>query len=462
MMNEKRTRVVQEKLHQVKEFLEPWRPLVNAHMTNFISQNYWVLLPEGVRTESLLLSNHELHDIFWNWGSNPEKFQLPSQIGKFLIDCWNLTLASNYMNDLKAGHQEYNGLFKGQAKCMSPKKLHEINSLKEVVSCLCESSDADCVVDVGGGKGYLGTSLVLDKNINVLSIDSKPINTKGALHIFRSIEKDACTENGPKSLYRQITAFVTPETSLRSLASEHLGTKSDYKICLTGLHVCGDLASTCIELFCKNSDVLSMCNIGCCYNLLTEKFESDIKLEESVNIPGFPMSKYLTDQCYFLGRNARMLACQSLDRICDEKRMMKPNLFWRAVLQVHLERLFGPECDLTVGRRCSKATSLMDYLLIAQKYLKKDLQLTEEKVKELAEEMHMFYDSMAKFYCFRLALAPVVETLIILDKLLYLHEQGVDRAYIYKVFDAVQSPRCHGLIAVKTPEYGGEQGQSKW
>ena len=43
-------------------------------------------------------------------------------------------------------------------------------------------------------------------------------------------------------------------------------------ILLTGLHTCGDLASSTLELFVANSDVKSVCSVGCCYHLLTEGF----------------------------------------------------------------------------------------------------------------------------------------------------------------------------------------------
>lgn len=51
------------------------------------------------------------------------------------------------------------------------------------------------------------------------------------------------------------------------------------------------------------------------------------------------------------------------------------------------------------------------------------LQLTEEGLAALAAETQKYYDIMTKFYCLRLALAPVLESLLILDKLLHLHEQ---------------------------------------
>lgn len=212
-----------------------------------------------------------------------------------------------------------------------------------------------------------------------------------------------------------MTAFVTPETNLRALAQENFGTVSEHKVCLTGLHVCGNLASTCIKLFCKNEDVLSVCSIGCCYNLLTEKFEMGLNSDDAHCDFGFPMSNFLKKLKYCLGRNARMIACQPIDRICLERRVsaqgivtsphvttpwfcketklndsakfsvnsilgialqvMKPSLFWRAAIQIYFERVFGPKCDISVGRRCSKATNFTDYCLKVQQSLERKLEV---------------------------------------------------------------------------------------
>ena len=49
----------------------------------------------------------------------------------------------------------------------------------------------------------------------------------------------------------------------------------DIGIMLTGLHTCGDLASSMLELFVTNSDIKSLCSVGCCYHLLSEEFDEE-------------------------------------------------------------------------------------------------------------------------------------------------------------------------------------------
>lgn len=441
---------VREKLKEVYLFLEPYKSLANAHMTSFITENCWQMLPEDILNEASSLSVPNMYEIFWSWGNNPETSLKNGAIGKFLCACWHFSLSSNNFKELLLSHETCLVESNKASKCMSLKKTHEVGSLKEIVASLCDASQSNCVVDVGGGKGYLGASLVIEKKIKVLSIDSKPLHTEGAMHIFGKIEqKHEATPKDQSFLYKQVTAFVSPETNLFAMVQNNFGPTLEHRICLTGLHVCGNLAATCIKLFCKNQDVASVCSIGCCYNLLTERFEIDSSAAVDNDNFGFPLSDFLINKNYCLGRNARMIACQPIDRICLEKREMKSSIFWRAVIQLHFQQLFGTGCDLSVGRRCSKARSFSEYCLKAEQTLKRDLELTDEKIEKLLMDTESFHADMVKFYCFRLALAPVVETLIILDRLLYLYEQGMETSYICKVFDGATSPRCHAVMAMR-------------
>ena len=52
------------------------------------------------------------------------------------------------------------------------------------------------------------------------------------------------------------------------------------------------------------------------------------------------------------------------------------------------------------------------------------------------------------FYSMRLLLAPVIETAILLDRMLFVYEQGYTPALV-PIFDPELSPRNHVLVAVK-------------
>lgn len=54
------------------------------------------------------------------------------------------------------------------------------------------------------------------------------------------------------------------------------------------------------------------------------------------------------------------------------------------------------------------------------------------------------------FYLLRMTFAPVIETLILLDRLLFLREKNISNSFLVKMFDPVVSPRCFAVVALKT------------
>jgi hypothetical protein len=123
------------------------------------------------------------------------------------------------------------------------------------------------------------------------------------------------------TLYKQVTVFVTQQTDLSALVKDHFNSDNCEQLAITGLHTCGDLAPACFRIFADKEECGSMSNVGCCYHLMEEEYvhsafwtEVEPPLTTGVQ-PGFPMSRFLHTQEFSLGRNARMLAAHSLDRI---------------------------------------------------------------------------------------------------------------------------------------------------
>jgi hypothetical protein len=52
--------------------------------------------------------------------------------------------------------------------------------------------------------------------------------------------------------------------------------------------------------------------------------------------------------------------------------------------------------------------------------------------------------------CFQMALECVVEETILMDRCLYLLENGCDAVYKVPLFDEALSPRCFALVAIKS------------
>lgn len=288
--------------------------------------------------------------------------------------------------------------------------------------------------------------------------------------------------NGPKSTptinenYKNATYFITPQTNFTKLFNDHFETQGSPGLCLTGLHTCGDLAPSCLRIYTENEQITAVCNIGCCYHLLTEQFHNfiyeKIPREKSPNskrrqickslenlsiivkeVYGFPMSKYLTGQKIELGRNARMAACQSLYRTIDRQERPNDHLFYRALLEVLLERKFPQYLDRTEVGRMKQCQSFVEYCRKAAKrnpWLQLDT-ITDDELNELYDEFKDERERIDLYHLMRITVATVVEGAIMLDRLLYLkeNEKNVGVSYLVRFFDPVISPRYFGVVALK-------------
>lgn len=57
----------------------------------------------------------------------------------------------------------------------------------------------------------------------------------------------------------------------------------DFCLGLVGLHTCGNLASSSLRLFLSNPMVEFLCNVGCCYQLIEEKFSKNPFIQKEIS-----------------------------------------------------------------------------------------------------------------------------------------------------------------------------------
>lgn len=203
-------------------------------------------------------------------------------------------------------------------------------------------------MDIGSGKAYLSaqlTSSVFDNRFNVIAIDSSQNNVQSSLKrllvmkrkttIFTTPEVDAAANQ-----FKTFSQFIQSSTQLSNLVQEHCPAEQNTSMnqfALVGLHSCGNLSNSIINLYLSNVDddalknannninnnrAKLLCNVSCCYNLLNEKYANDTESSrdfKKTNVQvdecsKFPMSIYLNEIKYSLSFNVRMLACHSLDR----------------------------------------------------------------------------------------------------------------------------------------------------
>ncbi|KAM6435966.1 putative methyltransferase-like protein 25 isoform 2-T2 [Liasis olivaceus] len=236
------------------------------------------------------------------------------------------------------------------------------------------------------------------------------------------------------NIYSPLTSFITAETELRDIVG-------DLEDCvIVGLHTCGDLAPSTLRLFNAVPEIKAVCSVGCCYHLLSE--EHEMHKEGTRGIWGFPLSRYLKEEGWFCGRNARMAACL----------LPTESLFYRAVLQVIVEECFGiKRSDRNIGKVYSKSSSFLDYVRTSLKKLELDeSKISDSLALEYLEKYKHRMNELEAFNMLKVVLGPCIEVLILLDRLCYLKEQD-DIAWsgLVKLFDPIKSPRCYAVVALK-------------
>ncbi|XP_032445094.1 putative methyltransferase-like protein 25 isoform X1 [Xiphophorus hellerii] len=263
-----------------------------------------------------------------------------------------------------------------------------------------------------------------------------------------NLEKKARSRGeGADGVFSPLTSYVTSETELRDLITEL------EEAVMVGLHTCGDLAASTLRMFVAKPELSAVCGVGCCYHLLSEEFNPDGQEKPLQTACGFPLSQYLRNQSCFCGRNARMSACLALERVSLGQGIQMESLFYRAVLHVILRDHYSfYKSEKRVGNVYSKAKSFVDYVRRALHRLElDDSKLCDSDIQSYHDTYKARMDEMHAFNMLKVALAPCIEGLILLDRLCYLKEQeGVSFSALVQLFDPLLSPRCYAVVGLKS------------
>uniref|UniRef100_A0A8K9XGX4 Methyltransferase like 25 n=1 Tax=Oncorhynchus mykiss TaxID=8022 RepID=A0A8K9XGX4_ONCMY len=230
---------------------------------------------------------------------------------------------------------------------------------------------------------------------------------------------------GSGMLYSPLTSYVTAATELKEI----IGEMRSWLVCTR----CGDLAPSTLRMFVAKRELLSVCSVGCCYHLLSEEFDPTRQECPSSSVCGFPLSGYLREQSWFCGRNARMSACL----------IQMESLFYRAVLHVILRDHYSSFKSVW-GMSTPRPPPFVDYVWRALRRL----ELDESKVSDgRYHNIRAFWEQTWEwFFRLKVTLAPCIEGLILRDA-----SEDVAFSTLVQLFDPLLSPRCYGVVGVKTP-----------
>ncbi|KAI8640587.1 methyltransferase domain-containing protein [Parasitella parasitica] len=325
--------------------------------------------------------------------------------------------------------------------------------MSQLIKNVADERGINSVIDLGSGQGYLSRALAFDYGMEVLAVDMSEIQTQGAVKFDKKALKSQGAKNEDKEQQpnlKHVTEKITPENVSQVLGKWSPDSTRDKKWLVTGLHTCGDLSPMIFNLFAKSREVSCVVNVGCCYNALTAT--------------GFPMSEYLKekDDLIKIGSTAQVLACHSPSRWVDEgEQCIKAfdNYYFRALLQELLVE--KGMSDINEPPRLGRIKQNKAFVPFVKASIKR-LGLPEDTISSEEAELHYLKSKekqvdkqFVTLWTLRCLLAPVVESIILVDRWLYLrdstkqsqcHSKGV---YMYPLFEQSVSPRNMAYVASK-------------
>eukprot|EP00026_Physarum_polycephalum_P003965 Phypoly_transcript_03982.p1 GENE.Phypoly_transcript_03982~~Phypoly_transcript_03982.p1 ORF type:complete len:552 (+),score=94.35 Phypoly_transcript_03982:640-2295(+) len=367
---------------------------------------------------------------------------------------------------------------------MTPKKLYEIEQIGALIVSVAKQKLTNNIIDIGGGKGHLSRVLALQFGMNITSMDCNASNIKKANARMQELanlynrrkKKQQSKENisfvDPQSIkFEAVVKYVDPsiplQSGVRNVSNDE--TPGSEKSVLVGLHTCGNLSCTLLELFCANECISGLVFVGCCYNMLTLPNHAQEENDTKGTTYSFPMSQFAKKEAKFqLSKVIAMLGCQAVSRWADTPENLRESLdalsknHFRAMFQVFLRDTYGIHKILSIGHLPDEVTSnFSTYTKSALRVLdKKILQIVdssklpdEESLDKAIADTFDKYNRdeklMKVWWCIRGVLANVIENLILVDRVIFLREKGHVNSTLIPLFDPILSPRSHCILAIK-------------
>lgn len=409
---------MQRKFRQCVDFLRKYEVVIDCHMVEFFTGQLFTKVPQDLVEKCRNLT-----------AENFQEFKDTFSLREFTLET---------SDDLVETVELPGQLDQVYTDNMNPKKIHEVAIMAKFIDLSLNKSQERVIIDAGSGLGYLSSWLAFNYNFKVLGIDSRPLNSESAENRLKKFARKV-KHLGMKSGNHKIhTEFIDDHTNFLQLAHQFFPDSTNPSLTLTGLHTCGSLSTNCLRIFRNVDSIRSLFNIGCCYNLLEP---SD-----------FPMSTTGSEEQFNLTRNARMLAAYSVDRVFANPDLSNvAKIFYRALLEKLLSEKYPGVKVSNLGP--IKATSFSEYVTNAQisrPEMFVNCAIDEQLAEEYYQQHEGHWQEMIIFYLFRMSFAPVIESVLVLDKVLYLLESdNVKEVKLVKLFDAVVSPRCYLIQANK-------------
>ncbi|OAD52468.1 Protein RRNAD1 [Eufriesea mexicana] len=356
---------------------------------------------------------------------------------------------TDIFDKLYSQDHKFSNLF---SKHIKKKKRYEIREIAQVcVGCAYKAS-CKCIVDIGSGMGHLARTLAFQYGLNVTCIEQDRILLQQARkwdqELLMSIKKHI------PNYYQKCPQYFTAKLESSSLVESKLArqlkelfqnefdlSEKETEFGLIGLHPCGDLASILLKLYSSRNEAKFIC---------IRIFRSEIS-----GLKGYPLSKYLLSRKnHSLTYTSLEVACHAIEKYCDKlKNGNYEDLIvhtYRAALETILVKKSEKlrHCQFR-NVKVSKGMSFKQYCDTATTHFEAYMQPQDSDINNL--EIIDFlnrWQQVIVFGSLRMMLAPLVETIVLYDRFLFLSEKNLIPT-LKPVFDSRLSPRNLVLMSRK-------------
>lgn len=323
------------------------------------------------------------------------------------------------------------------AKHVKPKKQHEISRMAQMTANIAQTESCQYIVDIGSGLGHLARLLAYGYGLKVCCLEAQENLSHEARKLDMELETSVSKilkDHHNTKLHRPVHLNITVDTRLTAgiftqAVKKALGiSEESFSFGIVGLHSCGDLTPILMHLFvqCPNARFINV--VGCCYMKLTTGIVS--------GFGGYPMSEFFSARSHSLSYEALEIACHAVDtyreRLClGQYEELKVHCY-RAVLEKILVK-YWPHLRHTAVKSIKHSNNMTFTEYVTLAFIKLGLKVPLEDLESEETRVNLSqWKRVVIFYTLRLLLAPLVETILLLDRLLYLQEHGKNRLCAFR------------------------------
>ncbi|XP_062549539.1 methyltransferase-like protein 25B [Armigeres subalbatus] len=452
MDNETTKRDLQRKLRNSKRIISKYDWLIDSYVLDFYVDNHWEQLPPSWKLCFDGLDVRELKGLLTDDKFNTRHLWPLSILAlRILFREYCLARNLNIETDLENERTQCRAKQKLFDKSVKLKKRHEIEKFGEQCWKTGRKTNVQHLVDIGSGQGNLARTLCYGFEFKVCCIeqDEKLVasarlkDEEVSSRLKRQLKIE--TKHHPVHLSKKVDLEAIDPSQFVEMVRDAFNVEKDasFQFGLVGLHPCGDLAVFLMKLFLSCPEARFIKLVCCCYMKLSTA-------KDKCTNYGFPMSTFSKQLGLGLSYEAREIACHAIEqynrKLGGDYGELKVHAF-RAAVEKIIVKLYPhlkhsglrstKVTDLNFRQYCDKATNGMGLELPAE----------ELESTETVNDLH-HWERVVKFYTLRLMFAPLIESIVLYDRWLYLLEQGI-QCGLDVIFDPICSPRNHALTGEK-------------